>query len=572
MKKMIFLIPALLCNFIFGCTWQVPYTDIPDPLDTVTLTFPQMCASDSGYRMSIWQRDESPAQDNSVNKLYFSLFDPNTNMWSAVAPIDPAAPANANQFDAHMCCYPNGNAAVVWIEKAPISSIKVSVYTVGVGWSLPTILDGSNRNGDPDITCFSSGEAVVVWSKPSNAVTNPFSTAFPIQYSYFDGTTWSPAAPIPGVPNLLTGIPHICSDGQGRAIAAWVWNNTAFPNQPLLQTSVFTPPNNWTPVATITPSYPFVVPYYLNNNANASPNVDIDIACDPNGNAIVAWRDRLQMGNIVASYGDGITWSSPVIISNPSSTGLVSQVSSPPSEINACMGEDGSGHIAFRTDTVTAPPTQQVEVADFDPLTGTFNTATILDQTTDPDFVFSNPQVCCGPCGSSTVIWADPNSEIKVVSYDTDVEAWTLPPQVLDTSTLFVFPLNYNQGLRPNITCDANGIVYPLWQYNDGGVLGITTTSGSCINPIVAQSLKVEGKLNRFPFQTECFCVVSWEFTLCPINLSRIDVYKNGAFFKSYPGTTTAIRISSVDCTGTYTVVPVNFLGLPLPGTTFVVN
>lgn len=595
MNKTFTLILLAIGSTLFGCIWQTPYQSIADPSDkAVYHFFPQICVSENGDRMAIWQRD--PSANYTTNELVYTHYDSLTGLWSPVQVSNALLPIEGlidgddnnlltppmNQTQADLCCFPNGDALVVWHQDAinPQTGtgpgIVASRYTVGSGWSSPAdTLHNDAATAHPEIACFSNGTAVAVWSSPDNPRTDPFAGS-DIHYSYYNGTSWSPQIAI-DVGNRA-GIPHICGDGTGVAVAVWVqWDDTIGISS--LVSSTFIPPNTWTPQVVIANDI-LVAPYTPNapgTFTNAGPRVDIDIACDPSGNAIVSWASSIDNLAKASVYDGGTgTWGPVTTIST---NGLALPFSYPPSEISVCKGPEGDAHIAFRS---LPPVGELIESVYYDSLTGTFTSFVhdFIDDTTT--LAFSNPQVCCGPCNSASLIWAKSDlgtftSDVNIASFDGQTKIWS-PFQTIDTSDDISFQApSQLQELRPNLTCDAAGSVYPIWQFGRTYQTSnpnqfISTTAGTCINAILPDSLRVSGARNRFPFQTECFCIISWQAYSCLSGIARYEIYKDGNLIAVTPGGTTAYKVPGTNCAGTYTVIPYNIVGLQMTSQSVTIN
>lgn len=607
MKKLVLLTPFLLCAYLCGVDWVVPYQGLaaPDDGKLIPYVFPQICVSENGDRMTIWQRD--PKGNNSTNELQYSHYDFASGLWTPVqigpphigyiAP-DPLAGPSTNQTQADLCCFPNGDAIAIWHQKDKNGDtgigpgIIVAHYTANVGWGPAIAIQPDVNTDHPEITCFKTGEAVAIWTRTDKP---PFSGSTQIEYSYFNGVTWQLPATVQVKNNV--GNPHICSDRSGQAVAAWLHEtdpDPAFRGE--LFVSVFTPPNNWTTPLQLYPQLPDIAKVYT--------NIDIDIACDPYGDALVAFGD-LKLREIAASVYHASTGSwDPVIGLTPFSQPDTSQ--NVPPEINVCKGADGNGLIAAKTlrkDSVVQPPSTYPNVANttmiegirYDAATNSFslppNNPLDFGDLGDPDYMFSNPQVTCAPCESGGCIWGrklidPPNmddnplavtliSQVNFAYYDGQNVTWN-PYQIVDYSGVPVNIADHPQYLRPNITSDQYALFYPIWQYNlDDPNFNqdyVRTTFGPGVNPILSNSITVEKVRNRFLFEKECYCKLQWKALTCIIGINRFDIYHNGVLIKQVSPTMTNTLLPIGSCSGTYTIIPVTDLGFALQGQTITIQ
>lgn len=490
---------------LFCCTvldWQ-PQVSITTSANAKDL--PAICVNEDGYGVAGWE------EIIGVLQIAVSNYDPNTNTWSV--PVVISNPGNSSDA-VQLCCLPNGNAFAVWHQGGAGSTIWASQYIFGVGWTAGTQISGAGAAAAPQITCTDTGEAVVVWQN---------NTSLDIEYAYFDGSVWNASGPVDTAGSNQR--PRICGDGAGGAVAVWVDTGLAVPSRGV-QASVFTPPNTWSPAVEVSVGLP---------PTNLNPNV----GCDPNGNAVVAWYNNGGAFTFYGSHFDGSTWSAPTPISN---NFFVNGT-----DTNVCMDDEGNSLIVMvSSDAVTGGTI--VEGVYYDASTGTFSPATQLG-TVSAGFEFTNAKVCCGPC-DGTALWVTDAIDVQIATFDGEAEQWVLPPVTIGTSTGVVS----NQ--RPQLSCDGFGNAYAIWNNSNT----IDFALGICPPTIIQGSLSASSVDNRFAFQTECLYQVVWQVPPCVEGIAEFQILQNGQLVQTLPP---SARVAYVQReAGVITVRAINTLGV----------
>lgn len=575
MKKLSFL-PILLATIqAFGCTFNGP-VQLHDPGKSQDVIYPQICVSANGDQMAIYREDATTSPPNTGNELYYNHYDNLLGTWTTSAEIfNDNSPVNidTNQTQASLDCFPNGDAVAVWHQNAgnpnfPANQpgILGSVYDVLTDTWTATNLQTtpSNHSAVPDVATLSGGAAIAVWSNPISPNTNPFAGST-ISFAYYDGTTWQPEGTVSGF-QLGAGLPHICSNGQGLATAVWIVYDSAAQTG-TLWSRTYTQGTGWGAITQIPSAVVNVFPFFP-SVVNAYPSNDIDIACDPTGNAIVAWAQYIDNNTAViqGSYYNGSTWSAPTTLSmNNADLGTLS-LTDPPSQVSCCKGPLGYGQVIFRT--ILPSGVQQVEASLFDATTNTFQTAQILETSSTPGEEFSNPQVGCSLCGT-TAIWKT-SSEFHMSSQSISTLLWT-PIYTLYSDPYPLRQSTYLELARPVLASDAAGNSYPLINVFDKAYTFDGTCFDTCEVGIIPGTFQVMAVKNRGVFETNCVCQLAWKVYPNTVSIvSRFDIFKNGVLLDSVAGGQLSYIYPGVDCNGTYTIIPYSTTGLELrPETVF---
>lgn len=557
---------VLLIVKCFSCSnWQGPFENVAgsESAPNAIYIYPKIC-SNNGYRMAVWQRAlfNPVTFDMLQSLLQYAFYDPNLNSWTPVSNPPPVFPsvifppgyididyddALIRQESASVCCFPNGNAMVLWNQDVVNSvsgsgpGILSSYYTVGTGWSSPVMLNLAGAVvGSPDLTCTDSGQAVAVW------VENAAFPGVPIRYSYFNGVSWSPQGSIPSS-TALQGDLHLCGNNAGQAVAVWRDSSSG------IFASTLTPPTTWSPAVQISANPIFT-------------SFSLDVACDPNnGNAVAMWAEQGSWFSASVYNAASGTWGPPQQITNVAQYGVTPPLDKIPSgQANICIGQDGNAHLMFYAVDVASSNPVLLSVT-YDALTATFSSPIVIQDTVSQDQRFSNPQVCCGACGDATAIWswgengaASSPSQVQMATYSGPSQQW-LPVANTNLSDLPVLiPLDdFKELSRPNLACDLDGNVYPI----SNNFQGILTRAGYCGTYIVPSTLQIQNVTNRFPFQTECFSLLTWNTYPCLSGVVSVQILVNDALKATIPGKASSAKVQRLSRGDVVTVRPVNALG-----------
>lgn len=577
MKNVIYALFSclILSSKLFGCSNLLPPINIAggeSPPPDIMYLMPQICVSDTGHRMAIWQRNvfdmTMPNTPPTQVLIQYSYYDPNVGSWTPVS-NPPSTPAGYVDFTVSLisqllpklCCLPNGEAIIIWIEQGATNTVYGSNFSGG-SWSTPTSLGTfMGAVDETGLGCLDSGEAVAVWT--NTATTN-------LEYSYFNGSTWSLGAIVPGATNASKVV--VCSDRTGTATAAWLEDCGG---TPVVKASQFTFPGTWSAPVQISTA---IAPW------EAYCTIGLDIDCDEaTGNVTVMWGER-----------DGVTFLDRFVVNSFNGAWGVPQNITDPNEyafpfdgidpfdflvMDMCTDINGITHILFEADSVTNFNERLILAVDYNAASNSLVSPITVIETAPKFFAnaaaFSDPQVCCSPCGPVSAIFArgpfsnvgtTGPSDVKIIDYDINSGQWNVPAQtVFQTDLPVIYSAYFREAARPTLACDSFGNFYPI----SNNFTEMFTTSGNC--SFIPSVIQYIGE-NRFPFQTECCTVISWGATSCLLGLERIDLYLNGVLFKQLPGSNISTGcLNGLESGDIVVIQPVSKFGIIAPSTTVVI-
>ena len=173
-----------------------------DIIDLHSVYFSQRIATNAaGQAVVVWRQATIDDPDGVVefksNRLYASVYDPNTKSWSDQVLVSDAA-VDVRTMDVDMAS--DGKALVVWIEGGATpdsfpNRLLASTFN-GTTWSAPTrVDDGSDPNSidSPDLDMDAQGNAYLVWvegvsTTPNWATTTTRGRRFVAANGTFDAT------------------------------------------------------------------------------------------------------------------------------------------------------------------------------------------------------------------------------------------------------------------------------------------------------------------------------------------------------------------------------------------------
>ena len=297
--------------------------------------------------------------------------------------------------------------------------------------------------------------------------------------------------------------------------------------------SIFTAPSTWTT--------PVVI-----STGVVDSTVKINIGCDKDtGTAIAVWRG---VQNTMAVVFDPNTnkWSAEQPI-GPNNIVPVDN-----SSIDLCFASDGNCHILTRTfnQLEITPQNFWVEAATYNAATGTFiqPPSQLAYQNITP-VPWSDPQVCCSVCGDAYATWGDLlTGDVYFAQFRGDLQQWqpANPNFALGSD-----PAN----LRPNLTCDSNGSIFPIYNQFLTFGNGIMSTEGYC-GRLVNGPIEAGLQVNRFPFQTECGTCISWNIYGCLTGIVLIHIEVNGVLERVIPGPISKICLPLLQSGDVVTITP----------------
>jgi hypothetical protein len=113
------------------------------------------------------------------------------------------------------------------------------------------------------------------------------------------------------------------------------------------------------------------------------------------------------------------------------------------------------------------------------------------------------------------------------------------------------------------------GNVHVVWNGVNGAGNVIQSAIGYCAPDILSLWVEGNGK-NRFPFQEECFSLLRWDIAPCIGGVIGFQILVNGQLIATVAGNVSSFLLNYGP--GTYTVRPVNILGIVGPGRSVTVD
>jgi len=242
----------------------------------------------------------------------------------------------------------------------------------------------------------SSDQALLAWTH--NNLSRPVGQSQEIQFSRWNGSTWSTPAPLTNDP-YLDGAPQIAWDNAGNAVAVWQRLNSIVPpsatwnEQTAKQLEIVTATYN---LATNTWSAPILL------TSNDALDMVPRLSRGPTGELIAAWRQNsagLLSGDatnpdriLVASYGQG-TWQVPVVA-----------VDAIPGLADVTIGRGtNTATIAFtRSLMATGASTETLQLFTSTLTSGTWSAPT---QLTNDQLGHRSPQISYNTANQPLMIW-----------------------------------------------------------------------------------------------------------------------------------------------------------------------
>ena len=136
--------------------------------DAGNAVYPQVAMDANGNAFAIWRQS-----DGTINNIWSNRYSVGSG-WGTATLVETDA---GNTYDRpQIAMDASGNALAVWIQDYSIRTYIVSNrYTVGSGWGTATPIE-SDTGGieDPQVAVDASGNALAIWSKGNNIVSNRF--------------------------------------------------------------------------------------------------------------------------------------------------------------------------------------------------------------------------------------------------------------------------------------------------------------------------------------------------------------------------------------------------------------
>jgi len=204
----------------------------------------------------------------------------------------------------------NGNVAAVWFQyDGGRYNVWASQYTAGVGWAIAALLE-TDDSGDalrPQVAMDANGNATAVWSQRLSGQHSILSSR------YAAGVGW-------GMPVLIetddTGNAHdaqVAVNPNGDAVAVWRQDDGS--PLPSIWSNRYTAGVGWDVAELIEAD-------------DSGPAVYPQVAIDPNGNAVAAWRhwDGIRYNIWSNRYAAGAGWGLAELLETADGAALDQQV------------------------------------------------------------------------------------------------------------------------------------------------------------------------------------------------------------------------------------------------------
>ncbi len=472
------------------CRAFVPAWSLGERVDVVdehnVYYYQRIDANAAGQAVAVWRQatQDDPDVDTEFlsNRLYASVYDPGTKMWSPQVRISPAE-VDIRTVDVDIAA--DGTALAVWIEggliKAPagedpgneamVSNRLFASHFDGTSWSTPTRVDDGSDDGDidtkdlidsPRLAIDSDGDGYLVWAEGDRANGWATSTIYGRRWSKdaaaFDdtihqfarGTSIDPNKPVNAVS------PRIAINSFGKAVVAVIETVRGGPG-PLRNTTVAYVSD----ISTVSDPV-WSAPVDVQASTQKSVLRDaIDVGIDEAGNAHLAYAAGGRYSrNLYLDYFDasGSSWSSKSvtdIVGDSSGTRLVQFL-----DLEVQGG--GDAWVAFEVDSTTgsaivAP--KYVYVQSFSGTSETWSDYEIMSAATtvDEDTSRPIPVVASDNDGNTFVSWVrhDASTFAEARRYDANRGVWSDVAQ-LNTSKLAV-------GTSPQLAVSSGGVAFSSW-------------------------------------------------------------------------------------------------------------
>lgn len=242
----------------------------------------------------------------------------------------------------------------------------------------------------------------------------------------------------------------------------------------------------------------------------------MDIAVDSKGDSVLIYLAQIGAGTLLYSSTllvDQITWSSPLLISDPANN-----------VVGASIASDAAGNTAILWGEEITPTQQFVRVATL-PLSGVLSSITDLtDRTNLNTTVDSTSRVVMDLFGNAAAAWGITmgGNPIVQVSSQAVGQNWTIP------ETLSI------SGYSPLITLSSQGTAVATWIDSfTNALIGSRDLFLFSLTPpshFVGKVVK-----NEFLTDTAYFLKMQWDRSLAP-NILSYEIFKNGKLIAIIPG------------------------------------
>jgi Fibronectin type III domain len=217
--------------------------------------------------------------------------------WGTPEQISNTSPDEVSVYPVPVGIDDTGNAVVAWPRwdhTGPTFDILANRYVLGSGWEGPVTIQ-SGGSGDlfyADLYMAPSGNAIFVWLKQ-----DPAGNFEVLSSVYTAGSAWGTAETIKS-DSGSAGLVNIAGDSSGNAIAAWA---QAVDSTYEIAANRYAAGTGWEGAVVV--------------STDSGMASGLDIASDPDGNAVLTWsREELPGSNdmVASRYIPGTGWQTTV--------------------------------------------------------------------------------------------------------------------------------------------------------------------------------------------------------------------------------------------------------------------
>jgi hypothetical protein len=430
----------------------------------------------------------------------------------------------------------NGNAMAVFIDSGATSAPQASYFTAGT-WGAFQFLDSPGALGDiPAVAMDPTGTALAVWKLDDTT---------DIRGAFFDGSSWQTAQTV----ELNSGINFlsffrpalsVAMNGPGQGVAAWPNANDG-----QVHASFFTGSSWQTPVpigaGTVDPSISYstngsVIAGWLNDTGSSvqvfvnnyiggswqAPQLigttgfpfpsSVGTGIDANGNGIMVWID--PSSNVTASYFNGTSWQTPVVIGTDSSSeGYVSVAMIPNGKAIVTWG----GFSASFDGTAWSPAIAYSPPG---------------DAPGSALFLYPGSSVSMDSAGNAFVVWLSLSQGNMVsTSLPAGATAWSSPEVIGPES---------NGLITIGSSLSDNGTAFMVWAdtFGEGGGNAFGSAAPGLFPPVPPGPTpqQISGRVckNKFATASDRVKIITWTASTNP-NAVAYRLTRNGVLIATIP-------------------------------------
>jgi hypothetical protein len=301
---------------INGGEWSTPVDDLSEVGGDAF--YPQVTVDATGTAIAVWR-----TRSNGTNDIVQASTRPSGGSWST--PVDLSA-AGEDATNPQVTVGADGTAIAVWTRSNGTNDIvQASTRPSGGSWTTPAdnLSEAGQDASAPQVSVDANGTATAVWIRDNG--TNDI-----VQASTRPrGGPWSTPVANLSEAGEDAGSPQVAVDANGTAIAVW---NRSDGSNTIVQASSRPSGGSWT-----TPA---------DNLSEAGQDAWApQVSVDANGAATVVWN-RYDGSNFIiqsSRSADGVTWDTPVDLSDPLQDALAPQVTVGPSGLVTAVWERSNG-------------------------------------------------------------------------------------------------------------------------------------------------------------------------------------------------------------------------------------